>query len=43
MKMPNGGFNPAYNVQFASDPGSRARVEAFFRMTRSRAVTLNKP
>jgi len=26
MKMPNGGFNPAYNVQFASDPGSRAIV-----------------
>jgi transposase len=26
MKMPNGGFNPAYNVQFASDPRSRAIV-----------------
>jgi transposase len=26
MKMPNGGFNPAYNVQFASDPVSRAIV-----------------
>jgi transposase len=26
MKMPNGGFNPAYNVQFASDPISRAIV-----------------
>ena len=26
MKMPNGGFNPAYNVQFASDPTSRAIV-----------------
>ncbi|MGA2443194.1 MAG: transposase, partial [Tepidisphaeraceae bacterium] len=26
MKMPNGGFNPAYNVQFASDPNSRAIV-----------------
>lgn len=26
MKMPNGGFNPGYNVQFASDPGSRAIV-----------------
>jgi len=26
MKMPNGGFNPAYNVQFASDPDSRAIV-----------------
>jgi len=23
MKMPNGGFNPAHNVQFASDPISR--------------------
>jgi transposase len=26
MKMPNGGFNPAYNVQLASDPQSRAIV-----------------
>lgn len=26
MKMPNGGFNPAFNVQLASDPGSRAIV-----------------
>jgi transposase len=26
MKMPNGGFNPAYNVQLASDPLSRAIV-----------------
>jgi transposase len=26
MKMPNGGFNPACNVQLASDPGSRAIV-----------------
>jgi len=26
MKMPNGGFNPAYNVQFANDPTSRAIV-----------------
>jgi transposase len=26
MKMANGGFNPAYNVQFASDPSSRAIV-----------------
>jgi transposase len=26
MKMPNGGFNPAYNVQIASDPISRAIV-----------------
>jgi transposase len=26
MKMPNGGFNPAYNVQLASDPESRAIV-----------------
>jgi transposase len=26
MKMPNGGFNPAFNVQFASDPVSRAIV-----------------
>jgi len=26
MKMPNGGFNPAYNVQLASDPTSRAIV-----------------
>lgn len=26
MKMPNGGFNPAYNVQLASDPDSRAIV-----------------
>jgi hypothetical protein len=26
MKMPNGGFNPAYNVQLASDPVSRAIV-----------------
>jgi transposase len=26
MKMPNGGFNPAYNVQLASDPISRAIV-----------------
>jgi transposase len=26
MKMPNGGFNPAYNVQLASDPSSRAIV-----------------
>lgn len=24
MKMPNGGYNAAYNVQVASDPGSRA-------------------
>ena len=24
MKMPNGGYNPAYNVQLASDPHSRA-------------------
>jgi transposase len=29
MKMPNGGFNPAYNVQFASDPLSRAIVGVF--------------
>jgi hypothetical protein len=29
MKMPNGGFNPAYNVQFASDPISRAIVGVF--------------
>jgi transposase len=29
MKMPNGGFNPAYNVQFASDPVSRAIVGVF--------------
>lgn len=27
MKMANGGFNPAYNVQLASDPESRAIVE----------------
>jgi transposase len=27
MKMPNGGFNPAYNVQLATDPESRAIVE----------------
>lgn len=27
MKMANGGFNPAYNVQIASDPTSRAIVE----------------
>ena len=27
MKMANGGFNPAYNVQVASDPASRAIVE----------------
>jgi transposase len=26
MKMPNGGFNPAFNVQLASDPASRAIV-----------------
>jgi transposase len=26
MKMPNGGFNPAYNLQMASDPVSRAIV-----------------
>ena len=26
MKMPNGGFNPAYNVQLATDPASRAIV-----------------
>ena len=26
MKMPNGGFNPAYNVQLAADPASRAIV-----------------
>jgi transposase len=26
MKMPNGGFDPAYNVQVASDPESRAIV-----------------
>ena len=26
MKMPNGGFNPAFNVQLASDPESRAIV-----------------
>jgi transposase len=26
MKMPNGGFNPAFNVQLASDPVSRAIV-----------------
>lgn len=26
MKMPNGGFNPAYNVQLATDPESRAIV-----------------
>jgi len=26
MKMPNGGFNPAYNLQLASDPLSRAIV-----------------
>ena len=26
MKMPNGGFNPACNVQLASDPESRANV-----------------
>jgi transposase len=26
MKMPNGGFNPAFNVQIASDPESRAIV-----------------
>jgi len=26
MKMPNGGFNPAYNVQLAEDTGSRAIV-----------------
>jgi transposase len=26
MKMPNGGFNPAYNVQIASDPISRAII-----------------
>jgi len=27
MKMANGGFNPAYNVQIATDPESRAVVE----------------
>jgi hypothetical protein len=27
MKMANGGFNPAYNLQVASDPESRAIVE----------------
>ncbi len=26
MKMPNGGYNPAVNVQLAADPGSRAIV-----------------
>lgn len=26
MKMPNGGFDPAYNVQIAADPDSRAIV-----------------
>jgi transposase len=26
MKMPDGGYNPAYNVQLASDPDSRAVV-----------------
>jgi len=26
MKMPNGGYNPAFNVQLASDPESRAIV-----------------
>lgn len=26
LKMPNGGFNPAWNVQLATDPGSRAIV-----------------
>jgi transposase len=26
MKMPDGGFRPAYNVQLAADPGSRAIV-----------------
>ena len=26
MKMPDGGFRPAYNLQFASDPVSRAIV-----------------
>lgn len=26
MKMPDGGFRPAYNVQVASDPSSRAIV-----------------
>jgi len=27
MMMPDGGFRPAYNVQMATDPGSRAIVE----------------
>lgn len=28
MKMPNGGFNPAYNVQFSADTGSQIIVGA---------------
>jgi hypothetical protein len=43
MKMPNGGYNPAYNVQLASDPHSRAIVGVEVSNEGSDAARLSEP
>jgi len=43
MKMPNGGFNPAVNVQLASDPHSRAIVGVEVTNSGSDSVGLSAP
>jgi transposase len=43
MKMPNGGFNPAVNVQLASDTDSRAIVAVEVTNEGSDAVGLSEP
>lgn len=43
MKMPNGGYNPAFNVQLASDPQSRAIVGVEVRNEGSDSAGLSEP
>jgi len=43
MKMPNGGFNPAANVQLATDTGSRAIVGVEVSNEGSDSVGLSRP
>jgi transposase len=43
MKMPNGGFNPAVNVQLASDPQSRAILGVEVSNSGSDSVGLSAP
>src|SRR6202012_2713211 len=43
MKMPNGGFNPAVNVQLATDTSSRAIVGVDLTFEGSDSVGLSEP